>query len=101
MNAGMLLRASALAGLGFLNCGPAAAQTWSDYIDACKKAVGAVAVPDKLQCLAGATLPIKRNGVAIPAKTATDSANFTDKTTCDKPPILPDVEDGGIGQVRA
>lgn len=93
-----LLWPPVLAVLGFVICGSAAAQTWSDYIDACKVAVGNVVIPQKLQCLDGATLPIKYKGVAIPAKTAADSAKFTDTTTCDEPPILPDVAGGGIGQ---
>lgn len=56
-----------------------------------------ITLPPVLQCADGPILPITFKGAPIPADTAGDSKNFTDKTECDKPPLL-DISRGKIGQ---
>jgi hypothetical protein len=81
------------------------AQTLLDikaYAKACMKELSQdgtkpIDFPPVLQCADGPILPITKNAVEIPAKTAGDSSNFTAKTECDRPPLL-DISEGNIGQ---
>ena len=72
------------------------------YAAACMKELSEdgskpITFPPVLQCADGPILPITRDGIEIPAKTSGDGSNFTETTTCDRPPLL-DISSGGIGQ---
>jgi hypothetical protein len=53
--------------------------------------------PTTLQCSTGPVLPITQNGLVIPAATNAEGKNFTNKTNCDRPPLL-NISEGGLGQ---
>ncbi len=80
--------------------GDALRQKFSEYANQCLTELSGknpIAFPKRFQCIDGPILPISQKGVPIPADTPADSKYFTDKTACDKPPIL-DISRGGIGQ---
>lgn len=87
-------------GAAFAQQAPLPGMNFDVYAAGCLKEIekhGEIKFPKLLQCSDGSVLPITYDAKPIPADTASDSKHFTDKTTCDRPPLL-DISEGGIGQ---
>jgi hypothetical protein len=81
---------------------PTHSQTFKAYAEAClnelqDRGSKPIVFPELLQCEEGEILPIQKDFEDIPARTQNDAKFFTDKTECDKPPLL-GISKGGIGQ---